>query len=985
MAEPIKIPSINIWRDSGKCDPGPNELQIKYFIDLIPPWERPHLCTDDLLLSIGGQGSGKSLKKGTEVLSWDGRLVKIEDVKIGDLLMGPDSTLRTVLDLGRGREVFYKVTPVKGEPWYCNESHILSLKYSGKNCVETRTNASGSVYTKPARYGGEDIINVSVEEYLTWSKRKQSRYMQYRADSISFPFSGSLELDPYILGAWLGDGDSDKLTLTTMDPELEDSFLSYAKQNNKTWRIELCNGKARRIHIHDSSDILRSLGVQFNKHIPYEYKTASIQERLLLLAGLIDTDGYLGSNCMEITQKNKILAEDIVFVCRGLGLAAYIKEVQKSCTYKGEKKWGTYYKISISGDLSKIPCLLKRKQATPRQQKKNHLVTGFKLERLPEDDYYGVVLDRDHLFLLGDFTVTHNTYGAVARIIDQCRRWPNLSVYVGAYDFQVLKRNVWAPFEEILIPNGDKKKGKHEFLRKAFSDPSPVARFANGATVNCINLKNNLKQNIGFTADLLVIDEVHLLPDEDALNLLVGRARGTRGGGMRQVILCTNPEKTKQGWMNHTFNLKIFDGVDTSEHPIEKLVGPKCRCQVCTKCRMGVKKEFEWIKQGEDMICPNCKSTKDFYTWMGKRYWCPGDQQNWRVIKSESTHNPHLPDGYFQGMEKMYDPVLFNIMVKGQLNSDLREDYVYKEYSDQADGNLLDEDMELDYSKPFLWGLDFNLRPQCSSISQIEDIEGQSYLVCKEEIIMYGPTFDCTTGGATVVDVANEFVRRYGKYASQIPVVKIYGDPHGYGNVTSRELTRYQQIINILRASNFQVETIADQKNIPLKERIDNVNHMLRTRKLIINPKCGHVAKSLSELMWKEEATIDTLSVKGDNNARKSNKRTQVYCMTHPTDGLGYLIYKEFNLLKNMEGGRSLNIVGQARVTEDIDGVVTTEDLSKPLVEKVHLTPEMVRDRNEQKNREWREEQERLHAQIQADLDAIMNRSMSDIMGGFGF
>jgi len=58
MSEPLKIPSVQIWRDSGKCLPGPNELQKMYFIDRIPPSKRPHLHTQDVLLSIGGQGSG---------------------------------------------------------------------------------------------------------------------------------------------------------------------------------------------------------------------------------------------------------------------------------------------------------------------------------------------------------------------------------------------------------------------------------------------------------------------------------------------------------------------------------------------------------------------------------------------------------------------------------------------------------------------------------------------------------------------------------------------------------------------------------------------------------------------------------------------------------------------------------------------------------------------------------------------------------------
>jgi hypothetical protein len=118
-----------------------------------------------------------------------------------------------------------------------------------------------------------------------------------------------------------------------------------------------------------------------NKHIPDDIKTGSISTRLQVLAGLLDTDGYLGGNCFEITQKNKRLAEDIAFVARSLGFAAYMKQVQKSCMYKGEKKCGTYHKISISGEgLEKIPTVLERKCAQPRQQVKDARRTGFSVK-----------------------------------------------------------------------------------------------------------------------------------------------------------------------------------------------------------------------------------------------------------------------------------------------------------------------------------------------------------------------------------------------------------------------------------------------------------------------------------------------------------------------------------------------------------------------------------------------------------------------------
>ena len=181
------IPPLKLWKDTGLAEQGPNALQKRYYINCMPPDKRPHPHTKDLLLSIGGYGSGKCLKKGTPVLLWDGRIAPVEDIVVGDILMGPDSTPRNVLELGRGRETFYKVTPIKGEPFYCNESHILSLKRS-----------TFPTALKPnVRYPGQEIINVSVKEYLTWSKRKKAYYKLYRADQITFPNSTKLALDAY--------------------------------------------------------------------------------------------------------------------------------------------------------------------------------------------------------------------------------------------------------------------------------------------------------------------------------------------------------------------------------------------------------------------------------------------------------------------------------------------------------------------------------------------------------------------------------------------------------------------------------------------------------------------------------------------------------------------------------------------------------------------------------------------------------------------
>src|SRR5665213_1029949 len=72
-------------------------------------------------------GSSKCLGKGTEVLMFDGSIKKVEDVVIGELLMGPDSKPRTVLNIGSGGGNLVRIDPVKGDSWICNDDHVLTL------------------------------------------------------------------------------------------------------------------------------------------------------------------------------------------------------------------------------------------------------------------------------------------------------------------------------------------------------------------------------------------------------------------------------------------------------------------------------------------------------------------------------------------------------------------------------------------------------------------------------------------------------------------------------------------------------------------------------------------------------------------------------------------------------------------------------------------------------------------------------------------
>lgn len=377
-----------------------------------------NMDSGELHLIIGPMMSGKCLGRDTPVLMFDGTVKHVQDILPGELIMGDDSTPREVLNITSGKSELFKVSPSFGESYIVNENHILSLKcsYSPK---KTRN-------TIDPKYQKDKIVNISVKDYISESKIFKSYYKGYRVGIEFKPHD--ISLDPYILGVWLGDRTSKAPEITTMDPEIMGAIKIYAesiglqvKQKNDrrppTYYLSCgkLNGKNPFINQ------LESLGVRGNKHIPHCYKSNSREVRLQILAGLLDTDGYYckDKKTYEITQKNKTLAYDILFVARSLGLAAYCSETQKSWMYRGEKRTGTYYRVFISGSrLNDIPCRLERKQA-PHYVSKNDLLVGITVESIGYGDYFGFELDGNHLFVLGDFTVTHNSSELLRRLFNE--------------------------------------------------------------------------------------------------------------------------------------------------------------------------------------------------------------------------------------------------------------------------------------------------------------------------------------------------------------------------------------------------------------------------------------------------------------------------------------------------------------------------------------------------------------------------------------
>ena len=234
----------------------------------------------------------------TEIMMFDGTTKKVQDIIIGDKIMGDDSTERNVLELKRGFSDMYEFTMRNGEKFTVNGDHILCLKMNDVS--------------------KSDVIEIKVRDYLSIYEKGFDKYFLYK-NSVDFK-EKDLPLDPYQIGYSL---------------ELTDEYIINSKEI-----------------------------------------------RLKMLKGIIDRTGYYDNRAhkYEITLKNEKLINNTLYIARSLGYSA------------SKSSFG----VTLYEDDLKI---------------KNSSYYGFTIQKVEDNNFYGFELDNNHRYLMGDFTVTHNSNG----------------------------------------------------------------------------------------------------------------------------------------------------------------------------------------------------------------------------------------------------------------------------------------------------------------------------------------------------------------------------------------------------------------------------------------------------------------------------------------------------------------------------------------------------------------------------------------------
>ena len=351
---------------------------------------------------LAGSGSGKCHGKGQEILMSDLSKKLVEDIVVGDKVMGADGNPRNVLATHSGLDMIYKVTPNKGMPYTVNSEHLIVLESNRRlpqRNIEVNkrfTMSAKDFYDLPSCYKNHNIYGV-------------------KADLKSL--GDYCVEDAYILGLWLAEGTSSKpqFTLGKKDMVLHEILLSFAESKGYGVNTSPSGDRVGSKSYDLSGGMLVKLRDEWcvlnNKHIPKKFMLADYNTRLEVLAGFLDGDGYLGQGCFEMTLKKNQLADDIVLLARSLGLT--VSQKDKFCKCQNfDGAW--YSRIFISGGADKIPNRLPRKKANNTPNKNTQRVSLSIVEQ-GIGEYYGFEVDGDNMYCLPDMQITHNS-----SLINQC-------------------------------------------------------------------------------------------------------------------------------------------------------------------------------------------------------------------------------------------------------------------------------------------------------------------------------------------------------------------------------------------------------------------------------------------------------------------------------------------------------------------------------------------------------------------------------------
>lgn len=358
----------------------------------------------ELIVVAGRPSMGKAQPLDATVLRADGKWARMGNISVGDALASIDGASSVVTGVfPQGNKPIYRVKFNDGRSTEACGEHLWPVRSSKWDGVKVLSTDEVFARMKKVRYRGRMWV-----------------------DSVSGHFGSSADfpIDPWLMGALLGDGDFTGSTprfskgAAEIIERVRNSLpegLALVHAGGVNYRISQ-HRDARRVSGNEISNAIKELGLSgcdsLTKFIPQCYLEADRDTRLALLRGILDTDGWVEkTGSVQFSTSSKQMSDGVVVLARSLGYWVTVREKYPKYTYKGEKLSGaTAYVSTIAGAHTSELFLFSEKAVRCFDSDERGRIRFESIEYSRDEECQCISVSHpSRLYVTDNYIVTHNT------------------------------------------------------------------------------------------------------------------------------------------------------------------------------------------------------------------------------------------------------------------------------------------------------------------------------------------------------------------------------------------------------------------------------------------------------------------------------------------------------------------------------------------------------------------------------------------------
>jgi hypothetical protein len=478
---------------------------------------------------------------------------KMGDLKVGDIILNPNGSPQRIIQIQPHWNVdIYRMKFEDGATLEVGLDHLWLVHITSHGKSKIIDNS----YLNDDDFGNGKIMDT--RQIIEWfEKKKNSNDGQtIKNQHLTIPLCKPLKftksykydmrvIEPYLLGVLIGDGslsntaNGNQATYTGLDNEIGERIRSFGYAVIDKDKKHIVRGKQLGHELHR----LKIAGCKSGKKfIPEPYKLSTVEMRIELIQGLMDTDGYVDDRGhMSYTTISNRLAKDFQFIIRSLGGKATI--VKNKAGYRDatgeyiqcQDAYTIYFNTKINPELVFV---------TRKKERAKYGFNGGISElrrRIISCEYVGkkdarcIVVDHPNsLYVADDFIVTHNSHLALAAAVLAARQFPKLKIVIIRKQYGALEEYFIERLQTLFPPT---------IFGYKYLIGKRVAVFRNGSRIifRAAEREQDIRKVIGLEYQFMIIDEANDFTARQ-IDLFIGSLRNANVPDFEITLLMTgNP------------------------------------------------------------------------------------------------------------------------------------------------------------------------------------------------------------------------------------------------------------------------------------------------------------------------------------------------------------------------------------------------------------------------------------------------------------